>query len=607
MLDTETRTHRTDVTLVGALREHLLVAALIVLAFSVGALVLLASRGESFTAQAVIVLEDPAVVDLLGAGATQSGDRFVSNQLAVLRSGVVATRAAEIVTADGIEVDPEDIAENAVFLSSRDSDEITITFESDSEESAIGVIEALIKAYREVLLEQRRAESVRVGERLSSAREVLLGDLAEVDFAIDQLRSNRRLDQLALISLDRLAATQAALAEATDPAVIAELESQIARIGDQIEVLLLAIRVEESDTDLATLLRTRDQIRARLDTLAQRSAELEVEAEAGASGIAFEDSPVLMAGLGGAGRLFTLASGAFLGLLVALGVVYQLAGRRATYMGRFEPNRVTGLRLLGDIPLFTDNIPLPVRDEPRAPGAEAIRFAVGNIQLALDRTGSNTVMFASTGVGEGKSTLITNVALASARSGGKVLVVDADFGNQHTSYLLLGAIGGKPGLTELAAGSLRLSEAVMEADAGMGVTIDVLSRGMLPVVAPEFFASRTLPAMIERISSAYDLVLIDGPPLLQVAYANNVARMAKAVVAVIAHGSDISKSQELVEQLRFMDVELLGYLYNKAPQRPEFLKSGGSMRDVLGDRGLASSSPSRTRGVDGSPDTPTKG
>jgi Mrp family chromosome partitioning ATPase len=546
----------------------------------------MSSRGESFTAQAVIVLEDPALVDLLGAGATQSGDRFVSNQLAVLRSGVVATRAAEIVANEGMEVDPEDIAENAVFLSSRDSDEITITFESDSEESAVGVIEAVITAYREVLLEQRRAEGVRVSERLSSAREVLLGDLAEVDLAVDGLRSSRGLDQLALVSLDRLAQSQAALAAATDPAVIEALEGQVARIGDQIEVLLLAIRVEESDRDLASLLRTRDQIQARLDTLAQRSAELEVEAESGVSGIAFEDSPVLISGLGGAGRLFTLAAGAFLGLLVALGVVYQLAGRRAAYVGRFEPNRVTGLQLLGDIPLFSEGVLLPVRDDPRAPGAEAIRFAVGNIQLALDRTGSNTVMFASTGVGEGKSTLITNVALASARSGGKVLVIDAEFGNQHTSALLLGATTEGPGLTELGAGSLTLGEAVAEADAGMGVTIDVLSRGMLPIVAPEFFASRALPAIIERISSVYDLVLIDGPPLLQVAYSNNVARMARAVVAVIAHGSSISKSQELVDRLRFMDVELLGYLYNKAPLRPEFLESGGSMRDVLGDRGF---------------------
>lgn len=587
MLDSESRDHRTDVTLFGALREHFLIAIAIILAFSIGALVLSGSRGESFTAQAVIVLEDPAVVDLLGAAATQSGDRFVSNQLAVLRSGVVASRAAEIVAAEGIEVDPEGIAENAVFLSSRDSDEITITFESDSEESAVRVIEAVITAYREVLLEQRRAEGVRVRDRLASAREVLFGDLIEVDSAIDQLRSTRNLDQLALMSLDRLAAAQAALAGATDPAVIAQLENQIASIGGQIQVLLLAIDVEESDRELASLLRTRDQIRSRLDILAQRSAELEVEAESGASGIAFEDSPVLIAGLGGASRMFTLAAGAFLGLLVALGVVYQLAGRRATYVSRFEPNRVTGLQLLGDVPLFGENISLPVRDDPRAPGAEAIRFAVGNIQLALDRTGSNIVMFASTGVGEGKSTLLTNVALASARAGGKVLVIDADFGNQHSSSLLLGRIAEGPGLTELGAGSLTLGEAVVEADAGMGVTIDVLSRGMLPIVAPEFFASRTLPAIIERISSVYDLVLIDGPPLLQVAYANNVARMAKAVVAVIAHGSSIAKSQELVDRLRFVEVELLGYLYNKAPLRPEFLESGGSMRDVLGDRGFA--------------------
>lgn len=588
MIDSDTSLTRTgvDPTLFGALREHFVIAIAIVLAFGIGSLLLLGSRAETYTAQAVIVLEDPAAVDILGASVVESGDRLVSNQLAVLRSGVVARRAAEIAADDGVEVDPEDIAENAVFLSSRDSDEIAITFESNTEESAVAVAQAIITAYREVLLEQRRAEGIRVSQRLASAQAVLLEDLGEVELAIDELRSGRELDQLALDSLDRLAATQAAIVRATDPTVIAQLQGALDRIGDQIDLLLLAIEVEESDSELATLLRNRDQIRVQLETLAVRAAERAVEAESGTSGIAFEDSAVLVSGLGGAGRMFTLAAGAFLGLLVALGVVYQLAGRRATYGGRFEPSSVTGLQLLGDVPMFSGTVLLPVRDDPRAPAAEAMRFAIGNIQLALDRSSSNSVMFVSAGVGEGKSTLLSNVALASARSGGKVLVIDADFGNQHTSSLLLGSIAEGPGITELGAGRMTLGEAIALADAGMGATIDVLSRGLLPIMAPEFFSSRTLPAIIDRIASVYDLVLIDGPPLLQVAYANNVARMAKAVVGVIEHGSSISKSQELVDRLRFMDVEVLGYLYNKAPLRPEFLESGGSMRDVLGDRGF---------------------
>jgi polysaccharide biosynthesis transport protein len=587
MLDNEVSTNRiTGPTVFGAARDHMWVVIAIVVVFAVGAVVLSRARAERVTAEAVIILEDPASVDVLGGRVTQSPERLVANQIAVLRSGVVARRASELVSAQGLEVDPGDIVENAEFLSSRDSDQIVITFEAETEEAAVAVTQAIIDAYREVQLEQRRAEGVRVLGRLMSAREVLLSDLEDVNAGIDELRAGRQLDRLTFEALDRLALVQSQLAAATNPEVVAELAAQVALIGDQIEILQLGVDVEESDPDMAALLRNRDQIRGQLDTISSRSAELEVEAESGTSGIAFEDSAAVVSGAGGVGTLFTLAAGAFLGLLVALGVAYQLAGRRATYADRFEPSRETGLQLLGDVPVFADEVPIPVRDDPRSPGAEAMRFAVGNLQLALDRTDSKTVMFVSTGVGEGKSTLLANVALASARAGSKVLVIDADFGNQQTSALLLGTIPDGPGLTELGAGRLTLAEAVVAADAGMGATVDVLSRGMMPIMAPEFFASRSLPAIIERISTVYNLVVIDGPPMLQVAYANNVAQMAKSVVAVISHGSSISKSHELVDRLRFMDVEVLGYIYNKAPLRSEFLESGGSMRDVLGDRGF---------------------
>src|SRR5690606_20227006 len=142
----------------------------------------------------------------------------------------------------------------------------------------------------------------------------------------------------------------------------------------------------------------------------QRTSELEIDAESASSGIAFEDSAALVTDQGGVGTLFTAAAGGFLGLLVALGAAYQLAGRRATYADRFEPNRVLGLQFLGDVPEFPGESAVPSRDDPRSPGAEAVRFATGNLQLALERTSANTVMFVSTGVGEGKSTMLSNIA-----------------------------------------------------------------------------------------------------------------------------------------------------------------------------------------------------
>ncbi len=583
----------TYLTVFGAARRYWWIVALSTALLGVAALFVQRLSPPQVTAEAAVILEDPATADILNVGNLVSGERRVLNQLEVFRSGIVATRASEIAVSSGIEVDPQTIIEDSVITASRDTDQITVSFSAETREAALGVASAIVAAYREVQFEQTRAESDRVLERLSRATAVLNDSLDEVQRGIFQFRSDRGIDQLSGGLLDQLAEIQAQALIVTDPEQSAALADEIERLGNQIETMQTATVVEDADPELSGLLRSRDQILAQLEDLADRTAEVEVQAETESSGIAFEDPATVTTSQQGAGTLYSVAAGAFLGLLAGLGVAYSVAGRRSNYSDRFEPATVTGLELLADIPTFDVATPVPVRDDPRSLAAESLRFAAGNLQVALDKVGGKTVMFVSTSVGEGKTTLIANAALASARSGLKTLVIDADFGHQQTTALLMGELPMKPGLTELVAGRATLPEARLQVDAGLGSELDLLSRGMMPISAPEFFSAKNLVAVIDRVSDAYDIVLIDGPPLLQVAYSNNVARLAGAVVAVIGHGSSIARSRELADRLRFIDVSVLGYVYNKAPLRRELLESGGSMRDVLGDMGLQAPVPPR--------------
>lgn len=580
-------------TVFGAARRYWWIVVSSVVLLAAAALLVLRLSPPLVTAEAAVILEDPATADILNVGNLVSGERRVLNQLEVFRSGIVANRAAEIAASAGIDVEPQTIIEDALITASRDTDQITVAFSAESRETALGIASAIVSAYREVQFEQTRAESDRVLERLSRATAVLNDSLDEVQGGIFQFRADRGIDQLSGSLLDQLAETQALALTVTDPEQSEALAQEIERLGTQIETLQTATVVEDSDPVLSGLLRSRDQILAQLEDLADRTAEVEVQAETESSGIAFEDPATVTTSQQGAGTLYSVAAGAFIGLLLGLGLAYSFAGRRSTYSDRFEPATVTGLELLADIPTFDVATPVPVRDDPRSLAAESLRFAAGNLQVALDKAERKTVMFVSTSVGEGKTTMIANAALASARSGLKTLVIDADFGHQQTTALLLGELPMKPGLTELVAGRATLPEARLQVDAGLGAELDILSRGMMPISAPEFFSTKNLVSVIDRVSDAYDIVFIDGPPLLQVAYSNNVARLAGAVVAVIGHGSSIGRSKELADRLRFIDVSVLGYVYNKAPLRRELLESGGSMRDVLGDMGLQAPVPPR--------------
>jgi hypothetical protein len=71
-----------------------------------------------------------------------------------------------------------------------------------------------------------------------------------------------------------------------------------------------------------------------------------------------------------------------------------------------------------------------------------------------------------------------------------------------------------------------------------------------------------------------------------VAYASTLSRLAGVTVVVIPHGASVRSGSELARRLHFLDTNVIGYIYNQAPLREVADSTGGSMRDILGDRGI---------------------
>jgi len=171
--------------------------------------------------------------------------------------------------------------------------------------------------------------------------------------------------------------------------------------------------------------------------------------------------------------------------------------------------------------------------------------------------------------------------LASAWQGNRVLVIDADFGAQRLATILAGSKAAA-GLSDVVGQGMRLEDAVRTFTLSPGVTIDLLSRGLEAVTAPELFRSPEARAFFTSIRNAYDLVLIDAPPLLQVAYASTLVRLADRALVVTPHRGDTRATREVAERLALLGTEVVGYVYNRAPLRADMTKSQGSLRDVLG-------------------------
>jgi polysaccharide biosynthesis transport protein len=136
------------------------------------------------------------------------------------------------------------------------------------------------------------------------------------------------------------------------------------------------------------------------------------------------------------------------------------------------------------------------------------------------------VMVTSAVEGEGKSTTAANLAVAFARAGRKVLLVDLDFGRASLHRFF--GLQAQPGLADVVLGSVPLSEAVSYIDvdspgrtdqstaAPRGGSLGVVPLGSLPPHAGDVAFTVGIEQVLGRLANEADLVLIDSPPLLRV-------------------------------------------------------------------------------------------
>jgi capsular exopolysaccharide synthesis family protein len=251
---------------------------------------------------------------------------------------------------------------------------------------------------------------------------------------------------------------------------------------------------------------------------------------------------------------------------------------------------VLGVPLLADVPGFEleglDSA-VPIRDYPRSAAAEAFRFAAASTEVSARARAARLLFVVSSTIGHGKTTAAVNMAIASATHGRSVLVVDSDFGNQQASRLLVGGDHARlVGITDVISGASTLDDAIHHVDLGEGVGVSVLPRGTRPSLASSALQSKAAQEIFTELKDRFDLTYIDGPPLLQVAYASTLAEHAEGLIVVVEHESRQNEAADLADRLELLGTPVLGYIYNRSPLRREMTMTEGSMMDILGDAGL---------------------
>ncbi|SHJ61483.1 capsular exopolysaccharide family [Clostridium cavendishii DSM 21758] len=195
--------------------------------------------------------------------------------------------------------------------------------------------------------------------------------------------------------------------------------------------------------------------------------------------------------------------------------------------------------------------------------AEAFRTLRTNIQYSSLDEEIKTLVVTSSAPSEGKSTVISNLAVSMAQAGKKVLLVDCDFRKPtiHKKF----ALSNNNGLTNIIIGDAKIEECLKATETER---LYVLTCGTIPPNPSEMLGSKAMRKYINDFKEIFDLILIDAPPVLAVTDAQLLAVNVDGVVLISSYGKTekkaIIKSKELIENV---GGKVLGVVLNMVPTK----------------------------------------
>jgi tyrosine-protein kinase Etk/Wzc len=195
---------------------------------------------------------------------------------------------------------------------------------------------------------------------------------------------------------------------------------------------------------------------------------------------------------------------------------------------------------------------------------ESLRNFRTALQFSLPQFRNNIVLITGATPGMGKSFVSANLAAIMAATGKKVLLIDADLRN-GLLHLYFG-FGRHDGLSDAIAGARRLDQVIHH---GVIENMDFITTGTLPQHPSELLLRPNFGAFLKELSSRYDLVLIDAPPILAVADTMIVGAHVGAIYIMTRAGvttpGEISESMKRLSQA---GLEAKGVLFNDLKVRP---------------------------------------
>ena len=260
----------------------------------------------------------------------------------------------------------------------------------------------------------------------------------------------------------------------------------------------------------------------------------------------------------GPNRSRNITVGVGLGLVIGLGLLLLLEALDNKVRDVGELEELAGVGVAASVPVEFRKLSLVVDNKPRSQRAEAIRLIRTNVQFAGIGDAMRTLVVTSPGAGEGKTSVATDLAVAYAQAGQRVILVDADLRKPRVGASF--SLEDEPGLTGVLVGQVSLADALRPWREGV---LRVLTSGARPSNPSELLASSKMAELLQVLRDDADLVIIDSAPVMPVADTTGLVAHADAVLLVVRlRSTSRSAVTSTITRLQSVNARVVGLVAN---------------------------------------------
>ena len=329
------------------------------------------------------------------------------------------------------------------------------------------------------------------------------------------------------------------------------------------------LRFNELSARYNLLKQNRDSLQATYNAIIQRIDELDVNQLSGqGENISVESFAEVPQVPSWPSKKKMLLIGIFFGALLGIGFCFFLDYMDTTIKTEADVRTYIGQSVLGGIPSAEDesdddnpeSFDLYSVTNPRSNFAESFRTI--RTALAFTSTGSALRSLAVTSVfpSEGKSLIAINLAIAYANVGKRTLLIDTDMRKPRLQHVFAG--GSKQGIADLLAANSQFDPGALVHPTSVD-NLFYLPAGTIPPNPVELLDSSRFDALLARLKSDFEMVILDAPPSLSMADAMILGKRTDGVLLVArAFSTNKFAARQVAQKFQAARVRVLGVLLN---------------------------------------------